>query len=214
MDTMWYVNRNRIKFQSLVPMNTKQHNEYYCALNQILRHYANLIAGVDYDDDEDIESDDEQYLDNKDDKSKDQLGQYEQIEEQLEQTDPDKSDDIIQDSRQNINPNVHEGNNNTNEQHLDNPAEQHETVKESTRRRTQETRPFERLETKMSGKLHVQQKKKVIFKSEDVDMQLEYCHNLVTQTQPNEGQSKEYSPSDAMLMARLIYDLNTRIVSK
>jgi hypothetical protein len=63
----------------------------------------------------------------------------------------------------------------------------------------------------MSGKSNMQQKKKVIFES-DVDMQLEYCHNLVTQTQPNESQSKEYSPSDAMLMARLIYDLNTRMV--
>jgi hypothetical protein len=28
-----------IKFQSLVPMNTKQHVEYYRALDQILRHY-------------------------------------------------------------------------------------------------------------------------------------------------------------------------------
>jgi predicted RNA-binding protein len=28
-----------IKFQSLVPMNTRQHKEYYRALNQILRHY-------------------------------------------------------------------------------------------------------------------------------------------------------------------------------
>jgi hypothetical protein len=28
-----------IKFPSLVPMNTKQHIEYYCALDQILRHY-------------------------------------------------------------------------------------------------------------------------------------------------------------------------------
>jgi hypothetical protein len=28
-----------IKFRSLVPMNTKQHVEYYRALNQILRHY-------------------------------------------------------------------------------------------------------------------------------------------------------------------------------
>jgi hypothetical protein len=44
-----------------------------------------------------------------------------------------------------------------------------------------------------------------------VDVQLEYCHNLVMHTQPNEGQSKEYSPSDAMLMTILIYDLNTRI---
>jgi hypothetical protein len=57
----------------------------------------------------------------------------------------------------------------------------------------------------------MQQKKKVIFES-DVDVQLEYCHNLVTKTQPNEVQSKEYSPSNAMLMARQIYDPNTRII--
>jgi predicted RNA-binding protein len=28
-----------IKFRSLVPMNTKQHVEYYRAIDQILRHY-------------------------------------------------------------------------------------------------------------------------------------------------------------------------------
>jgi hypothetical protein len=61
----------------------------------------------------------------------------------------------------------------------------------------------------MSGKSYKQQKKKVIFES-DVNVQLEYC--LVTQIQQNEGQGEEYSPSDAMLMARLMYDLNTRIV--
>jgi hypothetical protein len=46
MDTM-YVNEcgmltaidRTIKFRSLVPMNTKQHVEYYSALDQILRHY-------------------------------------------------------------------------------------------------------------------------------------------------------------------------------
>jgi hypothetical protein len=41
---------------------------------------------------------------------------------------------------------------------------------------------------------------------------LEYHHNLIIQNEPDEGQNKEYSPSDAMLMARLIYDLNTRVV--
>jgi hypothetical protein len=43
-------------------------------------------------------------------------------------------------------------------------------------------------------------------------MQLEYCHNLIAQTKPNE--SKEYNPSDAMLMARLINDLNINIMEK
>ena len=63
----------------------------------------------------------------------------------------------------------------------------------------------------MSGKPFMQQKKKVIFES-DVDVQSEYCHNLVTQTKPFESQNKEYSPSEAMLMARLFCDLNTKIV--
>jgi hypothetical protein len=61
----------------------------------------------------------------------------------------------------------------------------------------------------MSGKLYMQQQKKVIFEG-DADLQLEYCHSLITQNEADEGQSMEYSPSDAILMARLIYDLNTR----
>jgi hypothetical protein len=46
-----------------------------------------------------------------------------------------------------------------------------------------------------------------------VDVQLEYCHNIIIQTKTNKSQkSKEYSPSDAMLMVRLINDLNNEIV--
>ena len=63
----------------------------------------------------------------------------------------------------------------------------------------------------MSGKSYMQQEKTVTFKS-DANLQLEYDHNLITQNEPDKGQSKEYSPSDAMLIARLIYDLNTRVV--
>ena len=29
------------KYRSLVPINTKQHDEYYCALDEILQHYNN-----------------------------------------------------------------------------------------------------------------------------------------------------------------------------
>jgi hypothetical protein len=65
----------------------------------------------------------------------------------------------------------------------------------------------------MSGKLYMQEQKKVNFKS-DADLELEYHHNLITQNEPDEGQSKEYSPSNAMLTARLIYDLNTRVVGE
>ncbi len=64
----------------------------------------------------------------------------------------------------------------------------------------------------MSGKSYVQ-RKKVTFKS-DPNMHLEYCHNLIAQTKPNTSQSKEYNPSDAMIMARLINDLNTKVIKK
>jgi hypothetical protein len=63
----------------------------------------------------------------------------------------------------------------------------------------------------MSGKPYMQEQKKADFES-DADLELEYHHNLITQNEPDEGQSKEYSPSNAMLMARLIYNLNTRFV--
>jgi hypothetical protein len=63
----------------------------------------------------------------------------------------------------------------------------------------------------MSGKLYMQEQKKVNFEC-DAEQELEYHHNLITQNKPDKGQSKEYSPSNAMLMARLIYGLSTRVI--
>jgi hypothetical protein len=63
----------------------------------------------------------------------------------------------------------------------------------------------------MTGKLHMQEQKKVNFEC-DAKQELEYHHNLITQNEPDKGLSKEYSSSDAMLMPRLIYNLNTRVV--
>ncbi len=57
----------------------------------------------------------------------------------------------------------------------------------------------------------MQEQKKVNFES-NANLQLEYHHNLIAQNKPDKGQSKEYSPSDAMLMARLIYNPNTRVI--
>jgi hypothetical protein len=109
------------------------------------------------------------------------------------------------------NPNIHEQHDNANKEQLEHPVEQQEAPAEKTRRSTRETRPIERLEPKMSGKSYMQEQKKVNFKC-DAEQELEYHHNLITQNEPDGGQSKEYSPSDAILMARLIYDLNTRVV--
>jgi hypothetical protein len=106
---------------------------------------------------------------------------------------------------------VHVPNDNANEEQLEHPVEQQEASEESIRRLTRETRPIKWLEPKMSGNSYMQEQKKVNFES-DADLELEYHHNIITQNEPDKGQSKEYSPSDAILMARLIYDLNTRVV--
>jgi hypothetical protein len=165
---------------------------------------------VDYDDPNDIENEDEEY-DNEEDENEDQLEQYEELEEQLEHIDPEEIEDIMRDARGETNPNMHEHHDNDNEEQLAHLVEQQETPAENIRRSTRETRPIERLEPKMSGKSYMQEQKKVNFEC-DAEQELEYHHNLITQNEPDEGQSKEYSPSDAMLMARLIYDLNTRVV--
>jgi hypothetical protein len=117
----------------------------------------------------------------------------------------------MRDVRGETNPNIHEQHNNANEEQLEHPVEQQEAPAENTRRWTRETRPIERLEPKMSGKSYMQKQKKVNVEC-DAEQELEYHHHLITQNEPDEGQSKECSPSDAMLMARLIYDLNTRAV--
>jgi hypothetical protein len=168
--------------------------------NSVIYHDADWIAGVDYDDPDDVENEneDEEY-DNEEDENEDQLKQYEALEEQLKHIDPEEIEDIMRDARGETNPNMHEAHDNANEEQLEHLVEQQEEPVEYTRRSTRETRPIERLELKTSGKSHMQEQKKVNFKC-DAGQQLEYHHNLITQNEPDEGQSKEYSPSDAMLM--------------
>jgi hypothetical protein len=178
--------------------------------NRVIYHNADWIAGVDYDDPHDYDLDDiknenEEYDNNKEDNTE----VPNKSEDQLEQIDPEEIKDIIRDARRNTNPNLHD--NNANKEKLKHRTEQQAAPEESTRRWTWETRPIKQLKPKMSGKSYMQQQKNLIFNG-DVDLPLEYHHNLVTQTVPDEGQSKEYSPSNAMLTARLIYNLKSRVV--
>jgi hypothetical protein len=83
--------------------------------NSVIYHDANWIAGVDYDDPDDIEDEDEdEEYDNEEDENEDQLEQYEELEEQLEHIDPEE----IRDARGETNPNMHEQHNNANEEQL------------------------------------------------------------------------------------------------
>jgi hypothetical protein len=177
--------------------------------NGVIYHDADWITGVNYDDPDDIGNENEN--EDEEDENEDQLEQYKELEEQFEHIDPEEIEDIMRDARGETNPNMHEQHDNANEEQLGHPIEHQEAHAENTRRSTRETRPIERSEPKMSGKPYMQEQKKVTFEC-DAEQELEYHHNLITQAEPDEGQSKEYSPSDVMLMARLIYDLNTRVV--
>ena len=181
----------------------------------VIFHNADWIAGVDYDDNDDAnqEDDDEEYHhEAEDDENK------EEVEEQ-EQIDPDEVDNIISDAKEHINPTIHEeGDEPEQLEQLQELNDQEDAnvvskgdkeeyqVTESTRRLTQKTSPIKRLEPAFTGKWCMQ-KKQVTFKTEPNE-QLEYCHNLIAQMKPNE--SKEYSPTEAILMARLINDLNIK----
>ena len=179
----------------------------------IVFYDTDWIAGVDYeeDEDEDLEEDESYEYEAEDDEP----------EQEYDNIDPEEVDDINREANENDNPNVHHQNDNDNEpEHPDlvddtnlvsDAEDEASTATESTRRSTRETRPIERLEPKMTGKSYAQQEKKVTFK-DDENVQLEYCHNLVSQTKHDPSQSKEYNPQDAMLMARLIYDINNKVV--
>ncbi len=65
----------------------------------------------------------------------------------------------------------------------------------------------------MKGKLYLQPVKQVSFRS-DQEMKLKYCHNLIAQTKPDKSRIMEYEPWEAMLMARLIDDLQYKVIEK
>ena len=178
----------------------------------VIFHDADWIAGVDYDDnDDDNENDDEEYH-----------PEYEDEEEleQEEHIDPDEVDEITADARENANPNINEEQVQEVQPEQEQPEalqdqeddanivsdgdeEESQGTSESTRRSIRTTQPIERLS--------YMQATKVTFKNEP-DKQLEYCHNLIAQTKPRK--KKEYEPSEAMLMARLINEMNTKIIEK
>ena len=183
--------------------------------NGVVFFDTDWIAGVDYEED-DIEDDGDEDAPYRYEAEQDENMEYDHI-------DPEEVDDLNQDIEEHYNPNVHQQNDNEEVAQPDNPEQlpdamivsdaedENSTATESTRRSTRETKPIERLEPAMTGKSYAQQKRQVTFKA-DEERQLEYCHNLVVQTKPDPSQSKEYNPQDAMLMARLIYDLNNKVV--
>ena len=50
------------------------------------------------------------------------------------------------------------------------------------------------------------------FEDKEVTSTLEYCHNLITQVHPNPQEDVEYNAMHAMLIARVMEDINSKVL--
>ena len=64
----------------------------------------------------------------------------------------------------------------------------------------------------MKGQSYSQRnmKKKVTF-ADEVMSELEYCHNLISQVHPNPEDDVEYATLHAMLITRVMDDINSKV---
>jgi hypothetical protein len=188
-------------------------------------HNADWIAGVDYDENIQQDADGNKAYDDNENRDPEQ---DEEIDKEYDRIDEDKIKDLIEDQREQANPNQHQDEEEQDKHEADEEEDSEddanavvleqgaESQGSGPRRSARESRPVSRLEPNMSRKLYVQNdkktKKKVVF-AEDKLKQLEYCHNLVSQVKPAEEQKIEYGSNQAMLIARFIQDI-TRNVSE
>ena len=144
-----------------------------------------------------------------------------------EQIDQEELDNLAKEEKEDTNPTQHhneepaDGINDRDTVIVSEPEDEESNASEP-RRSGRTTRPVERLQPRIGGQSYLNQKtikgqsyfqKKVTFKS-DVIKQLEYCHNLITQTKPTKNEYREYNPeSEGMLMARLITDISNRVTT-
>ena len=185
----------------------------------VIFHDADWIAGVDYEEeDQDDQDDDEEYVAQEEDPEDD-----EDDDQNYDRIDEEEIEDLMEEVQEDLNPNQHGEEDENEEQEGDETARisEEDTEAESqgseTRRSTRTSRPVSRLEPTMSGQSYLQKgtnkvKKHVTF-AEDELRQLEYCHNLISQVKPDDDQNMEYDTNDAMVIARLIQDITTKVMA-
>ena len=79
--------------------------------------------------------------------------------------------------------------------------EDEDSQQPNVRRSTRATRPVEQLDPTMKGKSYLQEERTTQETYKDDVMQLEYCHNLITQVHPNPIDDVKYAMLHAMLIA-------------
>ena len=62
----------------------------------------------------------------------------------------------------------------------------------------------------LQGNMKKNMKKKVTF-ADEVMSELEYCHNLISQVHPNPEDDVKYVTLHAMLIARVMDDINSKV---
>jgi hypothetical protein len=135
-------------------------------------------------------------------------------------------EDLIEDEREQTTPNQHREDERQGEDEEEDEPEseddgnavisEQETDSQGSKlkRSTRESRPVSRLGPNMSGKLYLQNNKRILKKvvfAEDELRQLEYCHNLVSQVKPEKEKTIEYGSCQAMLIARFIQDITMNV---
>jgi hypothetical protein len=137
-------------------------------------HDADWIAGVDYDENIQQDVDDDEAYD--DDENEDQ-DEDENIDDKYDRIDEEELKDVLQDKREQTNPNQHQEDEGQGEDEVEEEEEEPEddgtaiiSERETDlqgskiRRSTRESRPVSRLELNMSGKLYLQNDKKTMRK--------------------------------------------------
>ncbi len=188
------------------------------------------IAGVDYDDndndyDDYDDQDDDDYNDNDDDDNNNDDEEYNKTikQEELNEVLAEAKESNPAVPQEDVDNDVEEDQDAEEDQEdQDNTSNSEEEEEEETevRHSSQERVEPERLVPTMTGKSYLQaakttvtNNKTVTFKDEQEKTmsQLEYCHNLITQVHPNPHKDVEYATDHAMLIARVIDDLNTKV---
>ena len=203
---------------------------------------ADLLAGVDYEDEDD--EDDDDYVEDAEaneanEEDSDEEDNYDKItedeisdllkdeDEDEDEPDPDHHhEDENEDQDDNeVEAAEEEADEGSQESDDDSDGPEGEATdsdedKEPLRRSTRQSRPVQRLNLTTKGISHAQVAttkpevtKRVLFE-EDVMGRLEECHNLIAQVHPNPDEDTEYATSKAMLIARTMSDLNTKVTIK
>ena len=181
---------------------------------------ADWIAGVDYEGDNQNNNDDdtdEDYEDNDDDYEDDEYDD----DEAFDRIDQEEIDELLAEPGQETNnasanptdteeaeANEAEDANETEEANDSDDETENETENERPKRAT---KPIERWTYERD---HYQREGKRVKFEDDDQYILEMCHNLIAQVSPNPDEDVEYNPQLAMIIARVMSDINGKATTQ